>query len=99
MAKPRPNPRQVAEIIGVKALGFIAGDAGRIGRFLAESGLGPETLRAAAKDPQFLTGVLDFILRDESLVVAFAAAEELRPDQIRAVRDILGGPAWERDVP
>jgi hypothetical protein len=99
MAKLRPDPRQAAEIIAIKALGFVAGDTERIGRFLAESGLGPETLRAAATDPQFLTGVLDFILRDESLVVAFAAAEELRPDQIRTVRDILGGPAWERDGP
>ena len=64
MKKPVHNPREVAEIVAVQALSFIAGDAGRLGLFLAETGIGPETLRTSASDPNFLIHVLDFILRD-----------------------------------
>ncbi len=54
LKKPVHNPREVAEIVAVQALSFIAGDPERLGLFLAESGIGPETLRTAAADPQFL---------------------------------------------
>ena len=73
MKKPVHNPREVAEIVAVQALSFIAGDAGRLGLFLAETGIGPETLRTAATDPHFLVHVLDFVLRDDATVKAFAA--------------------------
>ncbi|HBK07902.1 MAG TPA: DUF3572 domain-containing protein, partial [Acetobacteraceae bacterium] len=41
--------------------------------FLAESGIGPETLRKAASDPHFLASVLDFVMRDDATVKAFAS--------------------------
>jgi len=71
----------------------------RLGAFLAESGLGPETIRDAAKDPAFLVGVLDFILNDERLIDDFCKALDLKPRQLIAAREALGGPSWERDVP
>ena len=67
--------------------------------FLAETGIGPETLRTAAADPQFLAGVLDFVMRDDATVKAFAGASELHPTNIAAARQVLGDPHWERDVP
>jgi hypothetical protein len=99
LKKPVHNPREVAEIVAVQALSFIAGDPERLGAFLAESGLGPETLRTAAADPHFLTHVLDFVLRDDATVKAFAAQSELHPTNIAAARQALGDPDWERDVP
>jgi Protein of unknown function (DUF3572) len=99
LKKPVHNPREVAEIVAVQALSFIAGDPDRLGLFLAESGIGPETLRTAAADPQFLASVLDFVLRDDATVKAFAAASELHPTNITAAREVLGDPHWERDVP
>ncbi|MBR1211165.1 DUF3572 domain-containing protein [Bradyrhizobium sp. JYMT SZCCT0180] len=99
MKKPVHNPREVAEIVAVQALSFIASDPERLGLFLVESGLGPETLRTAAADPQFLASVLDFVLRDDATVKAFAAASELHPTNISAARQVLGDPHWERDVP
>jgi hypothetical protein len=99
LKKPVQNPREVAEIVAIQALGFLAGDPARLGRFLAETGIGPETLRGAAADPQFLAGVLDFVLRDEATVKAFAEASALHPTNIAAARDVLGDPHWERDVP
>ena len=93
------NPREVAEIVAVQALSFIAGDPERLGLFLAESGIGPETLRTAAADPRFLASVLDFVMRDDATVKAFASASELHPTNIAAAHQVLGDPQWERDVP
>jgi hypothetical protein len=99
LKKPVQNPREVAEIVAIQALSFLAGDSARLGAFLAETGIGPETLRQSAADPRFLASVLDFILRDDTAVKAFADASQLHPTNIMAARDILGDPKWERDVP
>ena len=99
MKKPVHNPREVAEIVAIQALSFIAGEPERLGLFLAESGIGPETLRAAAPDPRILGSVLDFVMRDEATVKAFADASKLHPTNIAAARQVLGDPHWERDVP
>ena len=99
MRKPVHNPREVAEIVAVQALSFVAGDPERLGLFLADSGLGPETLRTAAADPQLLASVLDFVMRDDATVKAFADASKLHPTNIAAARQVLDDPDWERDVP
>lgn len=106
MKKPVQNPHEVAEIVAIQALSFIAGDGQRLGQFLAETGIGPETLRTAASDPNFLASVLDFVLRDDRTVNAFAEASELHPTNselhptnIAAAREVLGDRRWERDVP
>ena len=99
MKKAVHNPRQAAEIVAVQALSFIAGEPERLGLFLAESGIGPETLRTAATDPRFLANVLDFVMRDDATVKAFAAACQLHPTNIAAAHQALNDPQWERDVP
>ena len=99
MKKPVHKPKEVAEIVAVQALSFLAGDPQRLGGFLAESGIGPETLRSAASDPNFLVSVLDFILRDDETVKAFASASKLHTDNVAAARQVLGDRDWERDVP
>ena len=83
MTKRVHNAREVAEIVAIQALSFVAGEPERLGAFLAESGIGPETLRSAAADPQFLVSVLDFVLRDDQTVKAFADASAASPDQHR----------------
>jgi Protein of unknown function (DUF3572) len=93
------NPREVAETVAVQALSFIAGEPERLGLFLAESGIGPETLRTAAADPRFLASVLDFVMRDDATVKAFADASKLHPTNIATARQVLGDPHWERDLP
>jgi hypothetical protein len=98
MTKRVHNAREVAEIVAIQALSFVAADAGRLGTFLSETGIGPQTLRSAASDPQFLVSVLDFVLRDDQTVKAFASASQLDPTNIAAARQALGE-QWERDVP
>ena len=85
------QPGEVAEIVAIQALNFLAGDPVRLGAFLSETGIGPQTLRASASDPKFLAGVLDFILKDDDTVKAFATFSELPPATIAAAREALGG--------
>jgi hypothetical protein len=99
MTKQRHNPREVAEIVAIQALSFVAGDPERLGLFLSETGIGPETLRSAASDPQFLVSVLDFVMRDDATVKAFASSSQHHPTTIAAAREALGDSKWERDVP
>jgi len=99
LKKSSHTPREVAEIVAVQALSFVAADPARLGAFLAESGIGPDTLRGAASDPRFLANVLDFVMRDDATVKAFAAASDLHPTNIAAAHQVLNDPGWERDVP
>jgi len=78
-----------AAAIATQALAYIAGDATRLGRFLAESGLGPESLRKAARDPSFLPAVLDFILSHEHDLIDFTAIAAIDPKLIGRARDAL----------
>ncbi len=91
MARPQ------AEALALRALAWMAGDADLVGRFLAATGAGPADLRARAADPEFLGFVLDFLLSDEAALVAFAAAEQIRPEQPMRARAALPGgelPNW-----
>lgn len=80
-----------AEATAIAALQYLASDPERLGRFLSLTGLGPDTLRQAASDPGFLPRVLDYLLEDERLLVAFAEAHGVRPDQVVAAHARLGG--------
>ncbi len=94
MRKAPSDPREVAEIVAIQALSFLASDAERLGQFLTESGIGPQTLRTSAADPKFLAGVLDFIMRDDATVKAFTDASQLTPQAVAGARDALD-PRWE----
>ena len=80
-----------ANEIAVEALAFLAEDMERLGRFLALTGLDPSTIRQAAREPGFLLGVLDHVLSDERLLVAFAAGNRFSPQDIAHARTALAG--------
>jgi Protein of unknown function (DUF3572) len=83
--------KAAASELAVAALMFIAADDERLATFLALSGIGPDSLRAAARDPDFLLGVLDHVAGDEALLVAFAEHSEIDPADIGRARDVLAG--------
>jgi hypothetical protein len=88
--------RDAAEALALRALAFLAEDPERLGRFLALSGIGPGELRSRAGDPALLGGVLDHMLSDERLLIAFAEANELDPEEAaRARRHLPGATLWD----
>jgi Protein of unknown function (DUF3572) len=86
-----------SETIAIQALGFLASEADRLGRFLAVTGLGPENLRAAATEPGFFAQVLSYIAQDESMLLAFAANSGITPEAVSAAHLALAGPHHERE--
>jgi len=99
MRQPPRLTREQAETLAIQALAFIAGDGERLGRFLAVTGIGPAEIRAAAREPAFLSGVLEYMASDDRLIAAFAAETNLDPADIDRGRIALGGNPWEREVP
>jgi hypothetical protein len=91
MRRKVPQNAEMAETIALQMLGFLASDEERIGRFMNLSGLSPDTLRTRAAEPDFLGGVMDHVLADQSLLLAFAESAELRPDDVVAARRLLPG--------
>jgi hypothetical protein len=77
--------------LAIAALTFIAEDPERLGRFLALSGVGPESLRTAAREPNFLLGILDYMMSDEAMLVAFAEHSGIDPMDVGRARDALAG--------
>jgi Protein of unknown function (DUF3572) len=98
MKKPSSAAREAAEMLAIQALSFIAEEPARLNAFLSASGLALGHLRESASDPGFLAGVLDHMLADESLLMAFADSADIDPADIARTRGALGG-RWERDIP
>ena len=91
MPKAALIDRNGAESLAVQALGFLAQEPDRLGRFLAASGMGPDMIRKAAADPGFLAGVLDHIAADEPLLLAFAEHAGVKPQTVERAHMLLGG--------
>ena len=98
MKAPLPPPPEAAEMLAIQALGFIAEDPERLAGFFASTGIPAEEIRAAAGEPGFLAGVLEHMLGDESLLVAFADGAGIDPAEVARAHSVLGK-AWERDLP
>ena len=100
MEKPSHSAaRKAAESLAIQALSFIAADPDRFGDFLAATGMGPGDIRAAAREPLFLAGVLDHIAANETLLVTFASDTKFDPLDIVRAQNVLSGRRHERDVP
>lgn len=83
------------ERLAVEVLGWLVGDDERLARFVIESGLDPATLRASARDPGFLTAVLDHVMGDELRLIACAQALDVRPEKIAAAWQKLQPPPFD----
>jgi hypothetical protein len=88
---PRLTPQR-AEILGLQALGWLAGDPDRLGRFLVASGTEAAHLRQSAGDPALLGAVLEFLLANEDLLQAFCQEGAIAPTDIHIARATLEGP-------
>lgn len=90
MTRNQPDP-EAAEAIAIEALGFIAADQKLLPRFLSITGIEAHAIRAAAREPGFLAGVLDFVLAHEPTLMEFCEANGRNPASIVAARRKLAG--------
>jgi uncharacterized protein DUF3572 len=92
------STRKAAEILAIQALAFIGEDPRTLARFLDISGIPAGQIRTASREPRFLAGVLEHMLADERLLVAFADNAGINPAAVARAANALGG-QWERDIP
>jgi hypothetical protein len=78
-----------AERLAIKALGFLACDEMRLAQFLQATGYTLAAIRTEAASPEFLAGILDFLLSDESLLLVFASHHGVDPTLIARAKDLL----------
>jgi hypothetical protein len=83
------SDRSEAESVALGALNRLIAQPERLAGFLSVTGLRPDTIRAAARSPGFLAGVLDFVSQDENLLVSVASELDLDPARIAEARQRL----------
>ena len=83
------SDKEAAEMLAIQALAFIGEEPERLAAFLQSSGLAIEKVREAAQQSGFLVGVLEHMLDDESLLLAFAASAGVDPAAIGHARAAL----------
>ncbi len=86
-------------MLAIQALAFIADDQQSLARFLDITGIEVEQIRTAAREPGFLAGVIEHMLSDENLLVAFARSAAIDPAEVARAASVLRGGRWERDTP
>ena len=85
-------------MLAIQALAFIAEEPERLNLFLVSTGIEAAEIRTAAREPGFLAGVLEHMLADENLLIAFAESAGIDPAAVARARHTLGK-VWERDLP
>ncbi|MDA1132795.1 MAG: DUF3572 domain-containing protein [Proteobacteria bacterium] len=81
----------LAESLALRALGWLAAEPERLGGFLAVTGVGPDVLRDRATDSDLLAAVLDHLLADETLLLAFCGDDAADPADVARARRHLPG--------
>ena len=83
--------RESAEVIGLKALGWLAANEELLPVFLGSTGASEADVRAGISDPNFFGALLDFIMMDDAWITSFCDAEGLAYDQPMMARMALPG--------
>jgi hypothetical protein len=80
-----------AETVAAEAFAFLASDPARLVPFLESSGLDIADVKRRAGSREFLTFVIDHIVRDEPLLLIFAAETGRKPEQVMLAAHVLAG--------
>lgn len=83
--------QESAEMIGLRALGWLAGNEDILPVFLNASGASVGDLAKGATNAAFLASVLDFLLMDDAYIIAFCDAVGLRYTEPMEARVWLPG--------
>jgi hypothetical protein len=90
-AMPGRMTQDTAETIALTALGHLAGAEEDFDRFLTTSGLDAASLKARAGEPEVLAAVLDFLLRNEALLIDFCDSASIAARDVHMAHHLLGG--------
>ncbi len=77
--------------IALLYMAYLASNDEKLGQFCNLSGMGQSELRERLLEPAFQAFLLDFLLQDESELIAFATEHNLKPEAIMIARSKLPG--------
>jgi hypothetical protein len=80
---------QSTDDIVARVLTFLASEPERLARLFILTGLRADTIRAVSRTPGFAASILDYVLADERLLLAFASGAEITPEELAQVRGNL----------
>ena len=86
-----------AEIMAIKAVGWMAENQPALDRFLAETGEDGGSIGERLPDPEFLAAIIDHLLSSDESVREFCAAHQIPPEAPMRARTLLPGgdaPNW-----
>ncbi|MGD1933813.1 MAG: DUF3572 domain-containing protein [Candidatus Phaeomarinobacter sp.] len=86
-----------AQILALHALTFLLDEPQRLEGFLRMTGIEPHDLRAIAGSNDGQTAILDYLLGNEPLLLAFTAEEGCDDQDPTRARQTLGGRAMTQD--
>lgn len=86
-----PESSSEAEILALHAVAFIAQRDNVLQQLIVQTGMAPSTLRERTNDPEFLAGVVDFLLSNEQLLLEFCKFEKLAPARLLRILQKLPG--------
>ena len=89
--KAKPMSDERAAEIGIAALGYLADQPEGLARFLELSGISLPQLRDDAGTPMIQSALLEHLLGEESLLLAFASDRGLAVDDVANAAAWLGG--------
>ena len=89
--KPVSISHEEAEILAVRALGFLAQHRERVEGFVRMTGVAVDELRDHMSDPGYLGAVLDYLLADERYLLEFTERVGIAPELPYAARRKLEG--------
>lgn len=88
--KTPPNNQNSGEI-ALLYMAYLASNDEKLGQFCNLSGMGQSELRDRLLEPAFQAFLLDFLLQDETELIAFATQNQLKPEAIMIARSKLPG--------
>ena len=80
---------ETASAIALTSLVFLTQEQERMERFMAATGITVDTLRREGDSPHILASVLDYLTRDESLLLVFAANTNTAPETLLPALHVL----------
>jgi hypothetical protein len=80
---------QSAEALALKTLEFLANSPDNLDGFLAVTGINGYELRERAEEPVVLAAVVDFMLKNEGLLIEFCDTASIRSRDVHAALHVL----------
>lgn len=83
--------QEEAETIALQALAYLAQHQDLLEAFLTTTGLDVQDLKSHFREPDFLGGVLDVILKEDKVLLDFCNAVSISPETLVYARKALPG--------